>query len=114
MRVNNADMRRLVQRKEEFVNGNKTVLAEQRCFERGDVYVVFSYGYHFPMYVYDYRLGVWFANADKYSVTTSKHQNMCCPSHHTIKVDTHTMDKLAHGNFEDVGNELLHGMARAS
>ena len=42
-------------------------------------YTVYSYGYHFPMYVYDYAIGKWIGNKDKYSVTTSKHQGKCHP-----------------------------------
>lgn len=37
---------------------------------RGNSYVVYSYGYHWPMYVF--TAGQWFANQDRYSVTTSK------------------------------------------
>ena len=41
-------------------------------------YVVYSYGYHFPMYVF--QTGKWYENSDKYSVTTSKQQNQLRPS----------------------------------
>ena len=37
-----------------------------------DKYVVYSYGQHFPVAVY--QSNTWFVNKDKYSVTTSKHQ----------------------------------------
>lgn len=55
------------------------------------LYCVYSYGQHFPMYVYDseatlfdekgnpIRKGVWLGNTDRYSVTTSKHQGKCRP-----------------------------------
>ena len=43
-------------------------------------YVVYSYGEHFPMYVYNYDAGVWLGNSDKYSRTTSKHQSISRPS----------------------------------
>ena len=45
-----------------------------------DLYAVYSYGYHFPMYVYDFAIGEWVGNEDKYSVTTSKHQGKCRPN----------------------------------
>jgi len=41
------------------------------------LYVVYSYGHHFPMYVC--LFGQWYANTDKYSVTTSKHQGQANP-----------------------------------
>ena len=40
-------------------------------------YVVYSYGYHFPMYVY--KRGEWYENSDKYSVSTSKQQTQLRP-----------------------------------
>jgi len=40
-------------------------------------YVVYSYGYHFPMFVY--RGTQWYENSDKYSVSTSKQQTQCRP-----------------------------------
>lgn len=43
------------------------------------MYAVYSYGYHFPMYVYDASIKEWIGNSDKYSVTTSKHQSKCRP-----------------------------------
>lgn len=113
MGINNSDMRRCVQCKEEFTNNNGTVHAEHRTFgDEHRVYVVFSYGTHFPMYLYDYEWERWFGNDDKYSVTTSRHQSQCCPSSNVIYVDTHTMHKLVCGNRNDVGDEILNGLAR--
>ena len=45
-----------------------------------DFYTVYSYGYHFPMYVYDYAIGKWIGNNNKYSCTTSRHQSKCQPN----------------------------------
>ena len=45
--------------------------------QRGDVYVVFSYGYHWPLYI-NWK-GVWFMNKDKYGPTTSKHSSQANP-----------------------------------
>lgn len=39
-------------------------------------YCVFSYGAHFPIAVHVDGYG-WFVNEDKYSVTTTNHQNQC-------------------------------------
>jgi len=44
----------------------------------GDWFVVYSYGEHFPMYAWKAGLG-WQGNKDKYSVTTSRHQNQVRP-----------------------------------
>ena len=40
-------------------------------------YVVYSYGRHFPMYIYEG--GHWYANIDKYSPSTSRHQSQANP-----------------------------------
>lgn len=40
-------------------------------------YVVYSYGYHYPMFVF--KNGKWYENSDKYSVTTSKHKSILRP-----------------------------------
>ena len=49
-----------------WYNGNETT-----------IYVVFSYGYHFPMFAW--IKGVWYENTDKYSVSTSKQQTQLRP-----------------------------------
>ena len=45
-----------------------------------ELYVVYSYGYHFPMYIYDRQAGIWIGSKDKHSVSTSRHQSQCRPS----------------------------------
>lgn len=43
------------------------------------LYVVYSYGLHFPMYVFDFATSTWYANTDKYSTTTGKHKSQARP-----------------------------------
>lgn len=51
--------------------------------EHTDRYIVYSYGEHFPMYIWegmrDGTMGAWFRNTDKWGVTTSKHQGQAHP-----------------------------------
>ena len=42
-------------------------------------YVVFSYGLHWPLFIYDYKLRQWYGNSDKCSTTTSKHYSRLNP-----------------------------------
>lgn len=42
-----------------------------------NLYVVYSYGEHFPIFVN--VNGEWFLNKDRYSVSTSKHQSQLHP-----------------------------------
>lgn len=57
-------------------------------------YTVYSYGYHFPMFVYHVPTDTWFENSDRYSVSTSKHRSQAHPLCPTIKIDTHQLEKL--------------------
>ena len=50
-------------------------------------YVVYSYGYHFPILLYVRADATWFINNDKYSRDTSKHQSQTYP-HYGKKVNT--------------------------
>jgi len=72
-KIANKDASEYVNRCEEFEGSN--TFAESGA----DLYIVYSYGRHFPMYVYDYTTREWYANSDKYSTTTSKHQSQCRP-----------------------------------
>lgn len=45
----------------------------------GELYVVYSFGQHWPMFIHDGRTGQWFENEDRYSRTTSKHRTQCYP-----------------------------------
>ena len=114
MRVSNNEMGSCVQRREEFRNNNGTVYSERFSDEESSRYVVYSYGPHFPMYVYDYAYECWFGNKDRYSQTTSCHKSQCQPSGNVIYVDTHTMCQLASGVRKNIANRILHGMAKAT
>ena len=49
------------------------------------IYTVYSYGHHFPMFVYDADANVWVENTDRYSVTTSKQRTQLHPLCDTIR-----------------------------
>ena len=56
------------------------------------MYIVYSYGYHFPMYVCDIANGnIWYENSDKYSVSTSKQQTQARPSYNMQYKRTHEL-----------------------
>ena len=73
MKIANRDARDFGESKEEFKANN--LFAE---FNHKGHYVVYSYGYHFPMFVFHKELG-WIENDDKYSVSTSKQQTQARP-----------------------------------
>ena len=65
----------LVKGKKEFEAGN--VFAVD--YPTTGYYVVFSYGLHWPLFIYDYKQGQWYGNSDKYSATTSRHYSRLNP-----------------------------------
>ena len=45
-----------------------------------NLYIVYAYGWHFPMYIYCRQADLWYGNSDKYSASTSKHQSQARPT----------------------------------
>ena len=81
MKIANNKASLFTSRKQEF-QGSNTFGTWGKLSPNGiparSVYTVYSYGYHFPMYVF--KAGIWYENGDKYSQTTSKQQNQLRPS----------------------------------
>lgn len=73
MRVNNSDAAHHVRGREDFTGSNMFGVNHRH------VYVVYSYGKHFPMYLYDNQSGRWVGNSDKYSRSTTRHQSQTRP-----------------------------------
>ena len=101
-KIANKDAHKLVTMLEEF-KGNNTF----GTWEHGMCYVVYSYGKHFPMYVYDGISHAWFGNYDKYSTTTSKHMSQCRP-----RVDDDCRG-IIYKNTEFLKNVIYNGLATA-
>jgi len=84
-----------VRRREIFTGNN--IYGRWYSDDSGDHrwYVVFSYGSHFPMYIWDVDTVMWYGNRDRYSSTTSRHQSACAPPHVDAWYDTDMMQKFA-------------------
>lgn len=80
MRTSNSKARDYVNSMEEFIGSN--IYSHWYSWDEGmsRLYVVYSYGSHFPMYIYDDNEDVWVGNQDKYSRSTTRHQSQCRPS----------------------------------
>ena len=94
-RLANKNCRRYVENHEEFNGSN--------LFARwhGNVYVVYSYGEHYPMFLWidpDKPDGGWYENSDRYSVSTSKHHSQARP----LKADI-----IQHASTQDLKNLLF-------
>jgi hypothetical protein len=102
-RIANRDARAHIEEREEFTGSN--IEAYDTASTTGtDLYVVLSYGAHFPMYIAESTYvtdGVvnWYGNKDKWGRTTTKHQSQCMPYHESITwFDTKDMIVIAkHG-----------------
>jgi hypothetical protein len=92
-KVTNAMARPRVQNKESFQGNNlfgQWMTKRDQPYSR---YVVYSYGgYHWPLFVYEN--GVWYENADKFSVTTSKHRSQTHPHEDTLPMSVENMRVL--------------------
>ncbi len=86
-RCNNRDARNYVQSRKDFKANNLYALNRPTLHD-DEVYVVYSYGVHHPLFVYHYNTNTWFENEDKVSVTTSKHRSQAHPWQDTKKAST--------------------------
>ena len=75
IKTSNKDCRMLVDALEPFKANN---LFAENAGSR--FYVVYSYGYHWPLWVYDREAREWIGTDSKYSVSTSRHQSLSRPS----------------------------------
>ena len=72
----NNQVRDAVNKRQLFANNNDTLYAE---FPSHELYVVYSYGVHYPMYVYDNIARQWFGNETRSTPTTERHKPIARP-----------------------------------
>jgi hypothetical protein len=113
--VTNKEARNLVPKMVEF-KGLNIFAEKQNSVGVTMRYVVYSYGYHFPMYIAEWQIGerdnvTWYENADKFSPSTSKQQTQLRPTTDTIKLCTDDMKSVAIGGIvrlvEKKANEYI-------
>ena len=96
-RIANRDARIHVAKRRPFKGNN--LFAETKVIDDHEVYTVYSYGYHFPMYSAitepTTHAITWYRNCDRYSMTTAKHFGQCNPYTVTIPMDTQKMISIA-------------------
>ena len=88
LRTSNNKCSELVNNKIEFKANN--IFSEH--IKKDKLYIVYSYGHHFPMYI-KYK-NTWYENSDKYSVSTSKQQSQSRPNAKTKLLNTNKMKEL--------------------
>ena len=99
VRTSNQRARTQVQSLQPFKGSN--TFAEYNA-PQGDTlthrYVVYSYGYHFPMFIAEWTDNSspqWYENTDRYSRSTSKQFSQLHPHVATTKYDTEQMKRIA-------------------
>jgi hypothetical protein len=92
--VNNGKMHEFSTAIKEFVNTNGTAWGQWLLGR--NLYVVYSYGAHYPMYVYDQHIDRWYANTDYESNTTQRHKTQAKPrvTQPMTETDTYTLVRL--------------------
>lgn len=78
-------------------------------------YAVYSYGEHFPMYVWSELSGTWYGNSDRFSITTTNHQRCARPSGQIEWRGTDRMQELAClGDVGFITKQIEHAIGRAA
>lgn len=103
MKVANSKRRPLVQEHKPFDGSN--LFARTQSNETEQWYVVYSYGEHYPMFIY--ANGCWFENEDKYSRSTTRHNTQAHPLKPTVLLSTHWMKRLAQGGWAAIAKERI-------
>ena len=95
--IANKDARKYVEARKPFKGSH--LYAERRVTEHTDIYVVYSYGEHFPISVGevgDNGYVHWYANTDKWSQSTTRHQSQARPFYvNMLPMTTGAMRRLA-------------------
>ena len=103
-RVANAKCRQFVKDREPF-RGSNLYGVYSLVDTDNEVYTVYSYGDHYPMFIY--ANGMWFENEDKYSRSTSKHHGQAHPHVPTILLSTRWMQRLANNGYQGIAKERI-------
>jgi hypothetical protein len=85
-RINGRLARPYVQRKEAFKNSNGQLYANWIGEPESNTgrYTVYSYGSHWPLFIYVSKVDTWFENKEKFGPTTSKHRTFTHPHCETV------------------------------
>ena len=99
--IANRDASTYTSAKREFKANN--IFAEWTA--NGERYVVYSYGPHWPLYIYDSTTDQWYANFSRFGVTTSKHKSQAHPGvgmEDMIPLHVDDMIKVAAGGITQI------------
>jgi hypothetical protein len=114
VKVANKRCRQYVQQRTPFQGSNLWgVWHNSTLVESNDRhFVVYSYGHHFPLFIYDEATQQWFVNRDKYSQSTTRHQSQARPVWEGSEMhwlSTSSMQLLATCGYTEVVRQRLAG-----
>ena len=90
-RINGRKCRPYVQERKPFQNSNGQLYGK---WETPDLYVVYSYGEHWPLFMWAGRTETWYQNEDKFSPTTSHHRTYAHPHEETELASCYNMKQI--------------------
>lgn len=96
----NNQVRDAVNERRDFMNNNQTLYSASNWRDDDGLYVVYSYGNHYPAYVYDYGTKTWFGNETKSSRTTERHKTQARPDGYIDWCSTSYLQSIIrHGSY---------------
>jgi hypothetical protein len=104
-KIANRDARYYVQRCIPFEGSN---LFSFTHFLPGEtLYAVYSYGTHWPLFIWSDEAKTWFENEERHSITTSKHRSQCHPHCPTVPLSNQLMRKLIDAGYKAIVKERI-------
>jgi hypothetical protein len=91
VKTSNSACRRYVEKCLPFIGSNlAAVWVSQR-------YIVYSYGPHWPLFIYEQVTDTWYANSDKFSRSTSRHYSQAHPLVEMVMLSVEDMKAVVRG-----------------
>lgn len=105
MRIANKAAASMVANRRPFEGSNLFARETHVVQSETTLYVVYSYGEHFPMYIAETtadNVTHWYANTDRYSQSTTRHQSQARPNINCIPMTTEQMRLIAKGGLMEL------------
>jgi hypothetical protein len=103
-RINGRKCRPYVQERKAFQNSNGQLYGK---WETPSLYVVYSYGEHWPLFAWSGRTDTWYQNEDKCSPTTSRHRTYAHPYEETELLSCYRMKHVIESHRSAHRHEVL-------
>lgn len=97
IRTTNRAARDYVRNGVPFTNSNGQLFGR---WETPTLFVVYSYGEHWPLFAWDGDNNEWLENDDKYSVTTSRHRSQAHPLQQTFPTSRTSLKHIVRNRID--------------